>query len=941
MISALRSCPKCGWEIPVDAPEGGCPGCLLENGLRLLEEEGQTSNAQRPTSNTQVRGHGRPSKSALLSGELGDYELLEEVGRGGQGVVFRARQKSLNRIVALKVISLTQWASEAHLKRFRREAEAAASLADPGIVPIYEVGERDGSCYFSMQFIDGGQLDQVVKRAPMSIRQVAELTAKVARTVNYAHEHGILHRDIKPGNILLDQAGEPHLTDFGLARLVETESTITRTLDVLGTPSYMAPEQATGKNAELTSATDVYGLGAVLYQLLTNHPPFVGGSTYETIKLLLDTEPRPPRSLNPRIDRDLSAICLKCLEKDPARRYSSALAMAEDLEHWLRHEPIRAKRSGFFVRAHKWVQRKPAIAALAASLIALATAVGWNMWRSDPVARPGAKSIAVLPFDNLSPDPDNAYFADGIQEEILTLLAKIADLRVISRTSTKQYQGKPRNLRGIARELGVANILEGSVQKAANNVRVSVQLVNTETDSQLWADRYDRKLTDMFAVQSQIAREIADALRLNLTIREKEALAVKPTNNAEAYEAYLRGLALETQFYSAYSTDLLKEVSGFYQRAVQLDPRFAVAWARLSRVDAVLYFNRSDDDPAVRRDAAQRALENAQKLDPDLPETLLAAGYYQYWVLRDYTAAKTTFTRVIKILPNSSEVLHALARVTRREGHWAESIVYSDQALALDPRNVELSTNAAWTRAMLRQIPAALTLCDRALEIKPYDPDVMALKGCILQAQGNLQEAAKFVSEINELTPNDDTFVIKITQLRLERKYGEAVRLLQTRLTQFRFASEDDKGRDQVTLALMQRLGGDTAGARITAEQARDTLAQLPNDAFIGVNLSQAYAVMDQKNMAIENAQHAMMVLPPAKDAVKGPSSEENLALIQTTFGDTEAAIETLRRLLQIPYSSWLYGPSPVTPALLRLDPFWDPLRADSAFQKLCKEKQP
>ena len=295
----------------------------------------------------------KSARAAELLGELGDYELLEEVGRGGQGVVFRARQKSLNRTVALKVISLGQWASKAHLKRFRREAEAAASFEHPGIVPIHEVGERDGSCYFSMKFIEGGQLDEVVRREPMSIRRAVELIAKVARTVHYAHEHGILHRDIKPGNILLDQKGEPHLTDFGLARLVETESTVTRTLEVLGTPSYMAPEQAVGNNAAVSSATDVYGLGAVLYQLLTGHPPFAGGTTYETIKLLLETDPRQPRQLNPKIDRDLSTICLKCLEKDPQRRYPSALALAEDLERWLKHEPIQARRTGIFARGKK------------------------------------------------------------------------------------------------------------------------------------------------------------------------------------------------------------------------------------------------------------------------------------------------------------------------------------------------------------------------------------------------------------------------------------------------------------------------------------------------------------------------------------------------------------------------------------------------------------
>ena len=310
-----------------------------------------------------TRRHGLPvmdgekaPRSAKILSDFGDYELLEEIGRGGQGVVYRAHQKSLNRTVALKVIGLGPWATEAHLKRFRREAEAAASLDHPFIVPIHEVGERDGCCYFSMNFIEGGQLDEVVRRVPMSIRQAVELIAKLARTVHYAHEHGILHRDIKPGNILLDTKGEPHLTDFGLARLVEAESTVTRTLEVMGTPSYMAPEQAAGEHAKVSKATDVYGLGAVFYELLTGHPPFAGGTTFETVRLVLDTEPRQPRLWNRKIARDLSTTCLKCLEKDPKRRYSSALALAEDLEHWLKHEPIRAKRSGFFTHARKWVR---------------------------------------------------------------------------------------------------------------------------------------------------------------------------------------------------------------------------------------------------------------------------------------------------------------------------------------------------------------------------------------------------------------------------------------------------------------------------------------------------------------------------------------------------------------------------------------------------------
>ena len=874
--------------------------------------------------------------------EFGDYALLEEIGRGGQGVVYRAHQKSLKRTVAVKVLGLGPWTTETHVKRFRREAEAAASLQHPRIVPIYEVAEREGSCYFSMQFVEGGQLDEVVKREPMSIRRAVELIAKVARTVHYAHEHGILHRDIKPGNILLDHNGEPHLTDFGLARLAETESTITGTREVLGTPSYMAPEQAAGETTKLGKTTDVYGLGAVLYQLLTGQPPFAGGTTYETVKLLLDSDPRPPRVLNPKIDRDLSTICLKCLEKDAKRRYSSALALAEDLEHWLRHEPIQARRIGIFARGQKWVRRNPTSALLAASLIALATAAGWIIWKSEFTYHPITKGIAVLPFENLSPDPDNAYFAEGIQEEILTRLAGIAGLKVISRASTQRYQGKPRNLSQITKQLGVANILEGSVQKVADQVRVNVQLINGQTDSHLWADTYDRKLTDILGVESEIAKGIAESLQTKLTGSEEQALAVKPTNNPEAYDAYLRGLAFEAR--SGYSNDLVRKAISFYERAVELDPNFALAWARLSRADALLYFYRDDTAPASWGDAAKRALENAQKLEPNSPETLLALGWYQYRVLPDYGLAKTTFKEVSKMLPSSSEVPFALGAVTRREGQWDQSIAYFEQALALDPRNVNLLMTAAWTYAMLRQFPMALKLYDRALDIMPNDQHAMASKASLYQAQGNLPEAARFLFGINEQTPNDETLEIEINQLRLERKYGEAIRLLQGRLAQFRFDSEYSKAADQVGLAMIQRLAGDTTGAKLTAEQARNTLEQLsrnqPDNSSLVVMLSQAYAAMGEKESAMEEARRAIMLLPSAKDRVNGPGCEENLALIQVTFGENSRAISTLTHLLQTPYISWLYD-RPVTPALLRLDPFWDPLRSDPAFQKLCEEKQP
>ena len=559
-------------------------------------------------------------------------------------------------------------------------------------------------------------------------------------------------------------------------------------------------------------------------------------------------------------------------------------------------------------------------------------------------ARIAEKSIAVLPFENRSDEKENAYFADGIEDEILTRLSNIADLKVISRTSTRQYQSKPANLREIAKQLGVANILEGSVQKVADQVRVNVQLVNAQTDSHLWADTYDRKLTDIFGVESEIAKGIAESLQAKLTSHEEQALAVKPTNNPEAYDAYLRGLSFDARFhFSIGDRDLGLKAVGFYERAVQLDPKFALAWARLSRAHAVLYF-RLYDTTAARRDATKNALENAQKLQPNSAETQLALGYYQFRVLRDYGLAKTTFKELSKMLPGRSEVPYALGLVTQREGDWDESVARFEQALTLDPRNAEILIDAARNYAMLRQFPAALKLYDRALDIIPNHPYLTETKARIYQAQGNLKEAAKMLVEVNAQTPSASALVTKITQLRLERNYTEAVRLLQARQAQFHFASEIEKRLNQLLLAWCQHDAGDAASAKVTAEQARNTLEPLYKDqqdnSVLAENLALLYAVLGNKESALKLSERAIMLAPSAKDHTYGPNGEENLALIQMMVGENSSAISHLTHLLQTPYNSWLYGPPAITPALLRLDPVWDPLRADPAFQKLCEEKQ-
>ena len=427
----------------------------------------------------------------------------------------------------------------------------------------------------------------------------------------------------------------------------------------------MAPEQAVGNNAAISSVTDVYGLGAVLYQLLTGQPPFAGGTTYETIKLLLDTEPRQPRLLNPKIDRDLSTICLKCLEKDPKRRYSSALALAEDLEHWLKHEPIQARHTGVFSRGRKWVQRNPTSALLTASLIALAATAGWIIWKSELVRRPLTSGIAVLPFENLSEQKENAAFADGVQDDILTKLAKIGDLKVISRTSVMDYRGK-RNLRQIGNDLRVSHVLEGSVRRAGTHLRLNAQLIDTRTDTHVWAEEYDRDLNDLFAIQSEITRKVAEHLHAKLSASEKASVEERPTQDLVAYDFYIRAVSLiyNAQLPSQANFVNLSEAVDLLNKAVARDPNFFLAYCQLAFVHDLVYQQETDHTPA-RLALAKSAIDSAFRLRPDSGEAHLALGWHLYSGYSDYDDARAELALAQQSLPNNPRAFELAGLIDR------------------------------------------------------------------------------------------------------------------------------------------------------------------------------------------------------------------------------------------------------------------------------------
>jgi serine/threonine protein kinase/tetratricopeptide (TPR) repeat protein len=944
MASVIRACRKCGAKIFSDSPEGLCTGCALESALGMFSDavsgRAESGSLEYPQS---IDAHAKPNVKTAphlsrMLGQLGDYELLEEVGRGGQGVVFRARQKSLNRIVALKVIGLGQWATRAHLKRFRLEAEAAASLDHPCIVPIYEIGERDGQCYFSMKFVEGGQLDEVIKQAPMSIRQAVQLVARVARTVHYAHEHGILHRDIKPGNILLDKEGEPHLTDFGLARLVESESTVTRTVEVLGTPSYMAPEQAANNNIKLTRGTDVYGVGAVFYQLLTSHPPFAGGTTYETIKLLLEDEPRPPRLWNPKVDRDLSTICLKCLEKDPIRRYSSALAVAEDLERWLRHEPILARRTGVLARSKKWLQRNPTAAMAVALSLALVAAIGVILRKSE-LFRPATTGIAVLPFENLSNDREDAPFADGVQDDLLTKLAKIASLKVISRTSVMGYRGK-QNTRQIGNELSVSHVLEGSVRKTGAWLHINAQLIDARTDAHVWAEEYDRDLKDIFAIQSEIAQKVADRLHAKVSRVERQAIERPPTVDLTAFDLYSRAKTLILRGGYRYTgKENLCNAADLLNQAVAHDPTFFQAYCQLAWIHDWIYFSGFDHTPA-RLSLAKAAIDAALRLRPDSGEAHLAQAENFYRGYRDFDHALAELEIAHKTLSNDARVFELKGYIERRRpgGNLEEALRNFQRAVEFDPRNFLILQQTAISYDLVRRYAEEEALLDRALTLVP-DVETKVQHAVVeFDWKANTKRIHEVIDDIRAKEPAAIQGVAEswLTCALAERDADAATIALEM-MAQDSFDSETAIVSRRFVEGLIARMTKDYVKVQSVfiadREEQEKMVRAHPDDARAFCALGLIDAALGRKEEALRESRHAVELLPAESNPLNGPRMIACLAIAAAWIGDKDLACQQLAEAIRYPTAP-SYGH-------LKLMPWWDPLRGDPCFEQIVASLAP
>jgi len=870
----------------------------------------------------------------MIGQTISHYKILSKLGEGGMGVVYKAEDLKLHRFVALKFLPHSG-SDDKTRQRFIHEARAASSLEHPNICSIHEIDETpEGQMFIVMPCYEGESLAAKIERGPLKLDEAAEIAIQAASGLSKAHEKGIVHRDIKPGNIFMTSDGLAKIVDFGLAKLA-TQTKLTRNGTTVGTAMYMSPEQARGE--EVDHRSDIWSLGVALYEMVTGRVPFKGEHEPAVVYSIMNEDPEPVTALRTGVPMELERIIGKCMAKNPKERYQHADEIVADLRHMKTTLAAPSSkrppevRTGVARRQIRWWPWAVGLCVIAALVIGVL-----SRYRDSSRVAPGSerKMLAVLPFVNLGL-PEDDYFAAGITEEITSRLATIRELGVISRTSAVHYAGTNKTVKQIGAELGVGYILEGTVRWARepggiSKVRITPQLIRVSDDTHLWSEPYDRVIQDIFEIQSDIAQNVVEHLGLTLLEKGHPAVEAPPTENLDAYQAYLKA-----QYYAGqphFVSENWEKAIQNYERAVEIDPRFALAYARLSAAHARLYYYWYDTTED-RRNEAKAAADKALELDPNSPEIHLALGYFQLFVERDIGRAFKEFDVAARDLPDNADVLRAKGDGFRQEGHWVEAVDHYRRACELNPRSASPFVDLAEAYWWSRRYPEALDAANKAIALAPDQMWPYLTKVFNYWSWKGKDASREARATLEALGPGQDPDWVAWSwfhQAALEGNYREALGYLAS------FPNEWIRIKigacpKSLLSAQVHELLGEPERARNEYENAKDLLEvevqKHPDDPRYHSAVGIAYAALGHKEEAVREGKRAVDLLPMSKDAVYGIPYAIDLAQIYTIVGDQDAALGEIERLLSQP--TW------ISSAWLEMDFRWNRLRDNPRFKQL------
>jgi TolB-like protein/Flp pilus assembly protein TadD len=882
----------------------------------------------------------------MIGQTLRHYRILERLGAGGMGEVYLAEDAKLKRQVALKVLPPEMAGSGERLERFQREAETLAALDHPNIVTIYSVEEDHGVRFLTMQLVKGKRLSELIPKGGMPVQRIFDIAIPLADALAAAHEQGVIHRDLKPSNIMVTDRGQVKVLDFGLAKLLPEAAPslgtelatepLTAEGRLVGTMPYMSPEQLEGR--DLDSRSDIFSLGVLLFEMATGERPFQGDTSVSLISSIVRDTPPSVDRLRRELPHHLGRVIGHCLEKDAEQRYQSVKDVRNELAALRKEIDSGDAQPGSAAVTTAQLPRRrwgPVAAGVGVVLVVLAALwLGRLQAPSVQIADAPAQRpmIVVLPFENLG-SPEEEYFADGMTEEITSRLAVVPGLGVISRTSAMQYKEDRPSLRQIGEELGVDYVLEGTVRWAKGGdgpgrVRITPQLIRVEDDSHLWANSYDRVIEDVFEIQSDIASRVVERLGVDLLLEEQQELDARPTENLAAYQAYLRGLYYSARAGAAQNLHL---ALNHLERAVELDPGFALAFSELSKVHSFLiHFGL---DPSVEREeAAKRAAERALALDPEAPQVRLDTAYYYYTAHKDYSRALEELRLAERGLPEEPDILFLKALIFRRQGRWEDALAPMRKAVQLNPRDSRTPQELGVTHWHLRQYEEAERGHEQAITLEPNQIYAYYTKVWMHWSQGNLGEAR---AVLEAMPPSDEQRVLWtwVWQEIYEGDYRGAIDRLDAasrdwiRIAKYAFPKSMLEG---LAYSLME----ERELARESFESARELLegevGRSPEDHRLHSALGISYAFLGLTDAAIREGKRATELYPLSKDAFFGLIPQEDLAFIYTKVGEHEAALELIELLLSVP--------SRISTPFLELDPRWEPLRDHPRFRQLLEK---